>query len=51
MSQLMSFIALAGLLFFPGCSFPVRRLPPRRNRLRHYALGAIFKFSGRLKRK
>jgi len=33
------------------CSFPVRCLALRRNRSRHYALGPVFKRSGRLKRK
>ena len=33
------------------CSFPVRRLPLRRNRSQHYALGPVFKRLGRLKRK
>ena len=46
MSKLTSFIALAGLFFFPGPA-PAAET----ERLRHYALGAIFKLSGRLKRK
>jgi hypothetical protein len=33
------------------CSFPVRRLPMKRDRSQHCALGAIFKLSGRLNRK
>jgi Sigma-70 region 2 len=33
------------------CSFPVRRLPMRRDRSQHCALGEIFKLSGRLNRK
>src|SRR6516165_952992 len=33
------------------CSFPVRRLPLRGNRPQHYALGPVFKCSGRLKGK
>ena len=33
------------------CSFPVRRLPLRRIRSQHYALGPDFKRLGRLKRK
>src|SRR5262249_42369932 len=33
------------------CSFPFRRLPLRRNRPQHYALGPVFKCSGRLKGK
>jgi hypothetical protein len=33
------------------CFFPFRRLPMRWNRSRHYALGSVFKRSGRLKRK
>ena len=46
MSKLTSFIALAGLFFFLGPA-PAAET----ERLRHYALGAIFKLSGRLKRK
>ena len=42
MSKLTSFIALAGLFFFPGPA-PAAET----ERLRHYALGAIFKLSGR----
>ena len=41
MSKLTSFIALAGLFFFHGPA------PAAETELRHYALGAIFKLSGR----